>query len=69
MRKHSEICRAERGNDRARNRNCGLRESEVAGTPDHQCTAGNTGPILQCSRRKVAGRRALKKIKDTRAPD
>lgn len=28
-----------------------------------------TGPILQCSQRKAAGRRALKRIKETRAPD
>lgn len=69
MREHSEICRPERGNDRARNWNCGLRESEVAGALDHQCAVGDTGPILQCSQRKVAARRALKKIKETRAPD
>lgn len=58
VRKHSEICRPERGNDRARTQNCVLRESEVAGPLGHQCVGGDTDLVLQCSLRRVAGRRA-----------
>ena len=41
MRKHFEIHSPERGNDRARSWNCGLRESEGAGALDQQGAAGD----------------------------
>lgn len=69
MRKHSEIRSPERGNDRARSRK-ELWAQRIRGSRRPGPAGCSWGQVLFSSaQRKVAGRRALKKIKETRAPD
>lgn len=54
MREHSEICRQREVATGPETGAVGSGNPEVAGALDHQCAVGDTGPILQCSQRKVA---------------